>query len=168
MPNLVKERRARALAMQRSRGTGPRATAQAAPFHRRARARAGFHTRIRAGFPRHAIAGDRPPRYGSGCPFHRRARACPSPCLDLVKERSSGSPNPERAPIAGDRPPRYGSGKIRRSCPTEKGGSETVVRVRLHPNGSGSGDPALQGRCGLTAKRMARDRPSPYAREDKM
>ena len=55
------------------------------PFslHRRAWALA-CHTRIRAGFPRHApIAGDRPPRYGiQNRPCHRRARACPSPCLD--------------------------------------------------------------------------------------
>ena len=30
-----------------------------------------------------AIAGDRPPRYGTkNGAFHRRARACPSPCLD--------------------------------------------------------------------------------------
>ena len=46
------------------------------PLHRRARA-LGCHTRIRAGFPRHAsIAGDRPPRYGKKTvPFHRRAWA---------------------------------------------------------------------------------------------
>ena len=50
---------------QRSRGTGPRATVKkSGSLHRRARALAGFHTRMRAGFPRHAtLAGDRPPRY---------------------------------------------------------------------------------------------------------
>ena len=40
-------------------------------------------------------------------------------------------------------------------------GSTSVVRERLIPNGSGSGDPDLQEGCGLTAKRMARGTRSP-------
>ena len=65
---------ARVRAIQRSRGTGPRATVvEAASLHRRAWALA-CHTRMRAGSPRHrsvvsssvgTIAGDRPPRYGN-------------------------------------------------------------------------------------------------------
>ena len=54
-------------------------------------------------------------RYARPSPFHRRARACPSPCLDLGKDRSSGSPDPERV-------------KSRRSCPTEWGPRLTVGR----------------------------------------
>ena len=61
------------------------------------------------------IAGDRPPRYGvsgisrsdrggqapalrawKNAPYYRRARACPSPCPDPIKNRSSGVPAPER------------------------------------------------------------------------
>ena len=38
--------------------------------------------------------------------------------------------------IAGDRPPRYGNGTVFHN---------SVVRERLLPNGSGSGDPDLQG-----------------------
>ena len=98
--------------------------------------------------PRHAaIAGDRPPRYGNrNGSFLRRARACPSPCPDLVKDRSSGSPDSERVDgkktarvtvgrgpvprhrshtptIAGDRPPRYGNRngsflRRARACPS--------------------------------------------------
>ena len=68
--------------MLRSRGTGPRATVKNGPLHRRAWALA-CHTRMRAGFPRHAaIAGDRPPRYDEkNAAPSRRARACPSPSL---------------------------------------------------------------------------------------
>ena len=46
--------------------------------------------------------------------------------------------------IAGDRPPRYGNRTVFHN---------SVVRARLIPNGSGSGDPALQGGCGLTLPR---------------
>ena len=88
-----------------SRGTGPRATVtKTPPAHRRAWALA-CHTRMRAGFPRHAsvyrsLAGDRPPRYGNkNAAPHRRARACPSPG------------NIARS-LAGDRPPRYGNRRV--------------------------------------------------------
>ena len=104
-PSVVSGLRAFSAAVERSRGTGPRATIKNAAPSRRARA-LGCDTRIRAGFPRHApvcaasirglwaagvfrsggeIAGDRPPRYEKNGtpPPHRRARACPSPCPGL-------------------------------------------------------------------------------------
>ena len=40
---------------ERSRGTGPRATGKNGVRYRRARALAGFYTRMRAGFPRQAL-----------------------------------------------------------------------------------------------------------------
>ena len=83
------------LAMQRSRGTGPRATVKkTVPF-----------IVGRGPVPRHAaIAGDRPPRYGKKTPpLHRRARACPSPCVWLAERIT---------PVGQDRPilTRSGSG----------------------------------------------------------
>ena len=105
-------------AVQRSRGTGPRATvAEQPPLHRRARACPspclGRSERSRSP----TIAGDRPPRDGmQGRLLYRRARACPSPCLG----RSERSRSPT---IAGDRPPRDGMpGRLlyrrARACPS--------------------------------------------------
>ena len=76
--------------VERSRGTGPRATVcQAVSFHRRARAcpspclgqrKALVCVRFSRGSG--ARGGQAPAlRYARRPPFHRRARACPSPCL---------------------------------------------------------------------------------------
>ena len=80
--------------MQRSRGTGPRATGKK---------RRHFYVG-RGPVPRHAaIAGDRPPRYGNkNGSWHRRAWALG--CHTRIREGF-----PRHAAIAGDRPPRYGN-----------------------------------------------------------
>ena len=82
------------LAMQRSRGTGPRATVKNGLLHR--------------------SCGEKTP------PLHRRARACPSPSFALRKNVSCSLQvlkdlKRQRLPmeIAGDRPPRYGTIKTR-------------------------------------------------------
>ena len=100
---------------------GPRR--QKAPLPRRAWA-LGCHTRIRAGFPRHAaLAGDRPPRYGKK--RHVTVGRGPVP-----RHRS-------RIPaIAGDRPPRYG----RRKAPFLTVGRGPVPRHRPRI-------PTLAGAC---------------------
>ena len=92
---------------------------------------------------------------------YRRARACPSPCPDLVKDRSSGSPDPERVDgkktpritvgrgpvprhrshtptIAGDRPPRYGE---KNASSSRRAVEKSVPR---HAAIAGAGAPELQ------------------------
>ena len=98
--------------IERSRGTGPRATVfgtarftvgrgpvpRHAPIAGETRSDARMAEGPRATEPE-TIAGDRPPRYGiQHAPLYRRARACPSPCCVNRK-------------IARDRPSRYGPGR---------------------------------------------------------
>ena len=88
---------------ERSRGTGPRATKKNGPPHRRAWALA-CHTRMRAGFPRHAsvdrsIAGDRPPRYGIPMRFFRGDRP-PRDDEKTAPFTVGRGPVPRRASIA--------------------------------------------------------------------
>ena len=142
----------RELAMQRSRGTGPRATVSRTsrfivgrgpvPRHARSRekpARMRGAEGLRA--TGHApIAGDRPPRYGSrNGPFCRSR----SPDLDPIAIRRSQTtdggtrvcPSPV---LAGDRPPRYGSlsgpfYRRARACPSpccDREGQAHALRAR--------------------------------------
>ena len=86
--------------IERSRGTGPRATGTGHFLHKTAPFIVG-----RGPVPRHAtIAGDRPPRYGNRTVFLAEKRH------PLTVGRG---PVPRHAPVyqtlAGDRPPRYGN-----------------------------------------------------------
>ena len=90
-------------------------------------------------WPSPAIAGDRPPRYGSqNGPFYRRARACPSPCTD--REGQALALRARKKKSAGDRPPRYGDREIAGDRPPRYGiqngyfcrfTSPNVVSIRL-------------------------------------
>ena len=82
--------------MQRSRGTGPRATGtgqfpgRTAPFHRRARACPSPCCGLPNDRGGQAPALREPDGFFTERPPHRRARACPSPCLRST-ERSRGT-----------------------------------------------------------------------------
>ena len=103
-----------------------------------------FSQRSRGPVPRAAVK--------KNAPGSRRARACPSPCPDLIKDRSSGSPEPEQV-------------KIWRSCPTEPRFLFTVGRGPvpryLPPSAKNARNPETTDVC-CSDRRVARDRPSPY------
>ena len=153
--------------IERSRGTGPRATVAGtasltvgrgpvprhAPIAEETRSDARMETSegLRATGPK-TIAGDRPPRDGIRNGLgHRRARACPSPCTDRGGNPLGCAYGNLRGPratrpktIAGACPPRYGirNGSFYR-------------RARACPSP-----------CCVNRK-IARDRPSPYGKEEK-
>ena len=126
-----------------SRGTGPQTRAA----YRRAWALAGFHTRMRAGFPRHAvgrrtIAGDRPPRYGIKTMSRPRTHSAtvgrgtiPPVGQDRlilpfgIRRSRTTEARLERRTIAGDRPPHYG---MKNSMSLTRGGQAPALR---HENG---------------------------------
>ena len=98
-----------------------------------------------------AIAGDRPPRYGSqNGPFYRRARACPSPC-SIARETSSHARMHPRAP-------RYGPGR--------KNARGTGPRAPVIERSRGTGPRAtVSGTARFIVGRGPVPRHAPIARE---
>ncbi len=131
-------RRAIFAQVERSRGTGPRATVcKAVSFYRRARAcpspcldRGGKRRWLACVFRvGRTIAGDRPPRYGMQGRLRFTVGRGPVPRRASIGTGNGLCRRGFRAgrALAGDRPPRYGE-------------TETVSRLIR----SGSGDPELQ------------------------
>ena len=113
------------------------------------------HTRMRAGFPRHAwrprtLAGDRPPRYDekNATPL-RRARACPSPCPG-GREHSRGTGPRATCPPGVRRAWALACHtRMRAGFPRHRSRARPVGQDRQILTRSGSGDPELQrwARC---------------------